>query len=419
MNPCFALIDCNNFFASCERIFRPDLKYRPIVVLSNNDGCVIARSQESKALGIKMGTPYFQIKAFLEQENVAVFSSNYTLYGDISSRVMRTIASIVPKIEVYSIDEAFVDFSGLTPERCQKLAIEIKETVKRNIGIDVCVGFSSTKTLAKLANNAAKKYPKTGGIVDLTKEITQQKLLKITSIKDIWGIGRRLSECLNEDGVKSAWDLRISDASQMARRYSVVLERTINELAGISCQSLESDVKAKQQIIYSRGFSRTIEHLQEMKRAVATYAEVASARLRSHGLIAKSLTLFINTNRFQNPVLYYNEATCHLAVSSNDTRVFVQQALRCLESIWKPGQHYVKAGIILRSLSEGVEQADLFVESQTDASLKLMHVIDKINQRYGDVMHLGAQGIDQSWQMRRDNLSPSYTTNWKALMRVD
>ncbi|MHC5225530.1 translesion error-prone DNA polymerase V subunit UmuC [Ignatzschineria sp. LJL83] len=419
MSQYFALIDCNNFFASCERIFRPDLKGRAIVVLSNNDGCVIARSAESKALGVRMGDPFFKIKGFLEQNNVEVFSSNYTLYGDISSRVMRTIGSIVPKIEVYSIDEAFVDFSGMNPKQMEGLAKEIRRKVKQDIGIDVCVGYSTTKTLAKLANYAAKKYPKTGGVVDLTDKERQTRLLSITPVNEVWGVGRRLTKRLNQQGINTAYDLSSSDPAIMARSYSVVLERTIQELNGISCQDLIFEDPTRQQIVFSRGFSKEITSLEEMRQAVSSYAENASERLRAHGLSVKNITVFTNTNRFKNPGVYYNEASCQLDVSTNDTRQIVRNALSCLESIWVEGHKYVKTGIILRELSDGVEQDDLFAESQTEASLKLMGVIDQINKRYGHVINLAAQGKDKDWSMKREKLSPSYTTKWADILRVD
>lgn len=419
MSYCVALIDCNNFFASCERIFRPDLKYRPIVVLSNNDGCVIARSAESKALGIKMGDPYFKIKGYLEQNKVEVFSSNYTLYGDISSRVMRTIESIVPEIEVYSIDEAFVDMSGMSDDQRKELATEIKFKVKREIGIDVCIGYSSTKTLAKLANYAAKKYPKTGGIVDLTDEARQKRLLQITPLNEVWGVGRRLSEQLTQQGLFTAWDLRVSDPVMMSKRYSVVLERTINELSGAPCQILVNEEPMRKQIIYSRGFGAEVESLEEMKQVVATYAENVAERLRNQKLSVKSITVFTNTNRFKNPGHYYKDASYNLKIRTNDARSIVNGALMCLESIWEQNKQYVKAGVILRDLSEGTEQEDLFTESQTETSLKLMSVIDQLNRRYGHVINLAAQGKDKEWSMRREMLSPSYTTKWNEILRID
>lgn len=415
----FALIDCNNFFASCERLFRPDIRHKPVVVLSNNDGCVIARSAESKALDVKMGDPYFKIKGFLEQNNVEVFSSNYTLYGDISSRVMRTIASLVPQIEVYSIDEAFVDFSGMNKGQMEALAREIRRKVKQDVGIDVCVGYSSTKTLAKLANYAAKKYPKTGGIVDLTDKSRQTRLLSITPINEIWGVGRKLTQRLNQQGIKTAYDLSMSDPTVMARSYSVLLERTIQELNGVPCQELVGEDPTRQQIIYSRGFSKEVESLEEMRQAVSNYAETAAERLRAHKLSVKNITVFTNTNRFKNPGVYYNEASCRLDVATNDTRQIVHSALSCLESIWVEGHKYVKTGIILRDLSDGAEQDDLFTESQTEASLKLMSVIDKINRRYGHVINLATQGKDKDWSMRREKLSPSYTTKWVDILKVD
>ncbi len=418
MKSIFALVDCNNFFASCERIFRPDLKAKPIVILSNNDGCVIARSSEAKLLGIKMGEPYFKIRRFLEEKGVTVFSSNYSLYGDISNRVMMIIESMVPKIEVYSIDEAFIDFSGLDQRQSYELASLIKARVKREVGIDVCIGYSSTKTLAKLANYAAKKYPKTHGIVDLTSELRQKRLLQITPLSEVWGIGRRLAQELISEGFKTAWDLQQADSARMGRRYSVVVERTIKELSGVSCQEMVAEEPARQQIIFSRGFGQKVSSYDQMKEVVATYAERAAEKLREKQLFVKNIALFIHTNRFKNPGVYYNESSYHLQVPTNDSRLIVHGALESLATIWEANKEYVKAGIVLRNLSAGDFQKDLFRESQTEESLTLMRTIDQLNRRFGSVINLASQGKDHQWKMRREKLSPSYTTSWEELPRV-
>lgn len=280
-------------------------------------------------------------------------------------------------------------------------------------------GYSTTKTLAKLANYAAKKYPKTGGIVDLTNKERQTRLLSITPINEVWGIGRQLSKQLKDQGLMTALDLRESDPTIMARRYSVVVERTIKELSGVSCQEFGVEGLSRQQVIYSRGFSKNVESLEEMRQVVASYAENAAERLRGQKLSTKSIIVFINTNRFKNPNLYYNEASCSLKASTNDTRKLVHTALSCLESIWEKDRQYVKAGIVLRDLSAGTEQEDLFTESQSEASLKLMSTIDALNRRYGHVINLAAQGKDKEWGMRREKLSPSYTTKWAEIMRVE
>src|SRR5690554_2212754 len=349
MSQVFALVDCNNFYASCEKLFAPHLKEVPVLVLSNNDGCVVARSKEAKALGIKMGVPVFKIKQLIRQHKVRVFSSNYPLYADMSSRVMSTLEALAPRVEVYSIDEAFLDLSGL--EQLFDLADfgqQIKAKVDKDTGIQVCVGIAPTKTLAKLANHGAKQYPATGGVVDLTSPVRQQKLMAITSVDEVWGVGRQLTKRLNAMGIKTAFDLAQTDPQLIRSQFSIVLERTVQELNGIACLELEQVPAKKKQIISSRSFGEVVTDLASMRQAVAQHASRAAEKLRAEDQQAKVLTVFIQTNRFKtDQPSYSNSATGQLPDPSNDSRALNRLALQLLQSIWKDGYRYNKAGVML------------------------------------------------------------------------
>src|SRR5690554_2745934 len=297
----FALVDCNNFYASCERLFRPDLNGRPIVVLSNNDGCIVARSAEAKALGIKMGAPYFQIQRFLEQQGVEVFSSNYALYADISARVMTTLEEMAPRVEVYSIDEAFLDLTGVDHIiELDCFGRQVRETVGRYTGITVCVGIAPSKTLAKLANHAAKKWHATGGVVDLRDKARQRKLMSLLPVDEVWGVGRKLTQRLQSDGIKTVLDLADAQPKSIRQQYSVVLERTVRELNGESCLDLEEVTPVKQQIVCSRSFGERVTDRGVMREAVSEYAARAAEKLRIEGRTAKRVSLFMRTNRFNS-----------------------------------------------------------------------------------------------------------------------
>ena len=413
----FALVDCNNFYTSCEKIFRPDLKNKPIIVLSNNDGCVISRSAEAKLLGIKMAAPFYQIKDLVELHNIVLFSSNYCLYGDLSQRVMLTLESLAPKVEVYSIDEAFLDLSHFEFTKLDEYGQHIKNTVMQHTGIGVGVGIAPTKTLAKLANYAAKKYPKTQGVVDLTVTERQQRLMKITPVSEVWGVGYQLTKKLNLLGITTALDLARSDPVMMQRKFSIVLSRTIEELRGVSCLDLEIDSPAKQQIVSSRSFGTKVTELAAMREAVATYAEIAATKLRAEARYTKNVDVFIRSNAFNQDTHYANSAHSKLHTATNDTRIIVRTALNTLDSIWKDGISYVKAGIILSDFYESSAiQPDLFVNIN-QGNTKLMQTMDLINQKYGRI-HLASQGLAKEWQMKRNHLSPKYTTDWASLPLV-
>ncbi|GAA0685328.1 translesion error-prone DNA polymerase V subunit UmuC [Marinobacterium maritimum] len=419
MKPVFALVDCNNFYASCERLFRPDLAGRPIVVLSNNDGCIVARSAEAKALGIKMGVPVYQVERYLQQQGVAIFSSNYALYADISARVMSILEQLAPRVEIYSIDEAFLDLTGVAASTSlSEFGSQIRQTVGQHTGIRVCVGIAPTKTLAKLANHAAKQYPATGGVVDLTDPARQSRLLALVPVNDIWGVGRRLSQRLQADGIRTALDLAAADPKSIRQQYSVVLERTLRELNGEPCLSLEEVTPTKQQIICSRSFGQRITTFQEMREAICEYTSRAAEKLRQEKRIAKRLSIFLRTNRFNaSEPQYMPSPGAELPIPTDDTRELVAAAARLLRTCWKDGYRYMKAGVMLTDFYEtGSFQPDLFSSGSAPLRSKaLMSVLDTINQGGHGRVFLAGQGLHQTWSMQRRSLSPAYTTRWQDL----
>ncbi|WP_347879594.1 translesion error-prone DNA polymerase V subunit UmuC [Vibrio alginolyticus] len=420
--PVFALVDCNNFYASCEKLFRPDLKDTPVVVLSNNDGCVVARSREAKLLGIKMGVPVFQIKAEMQRHGILAFSSNYALYADLSSRVMRTLEEMAPRVEVYSIDEAFLDLTGIESAlSLVEFGQQVRERIGHWIGITVCVGIAPTKTLAKLANHAAKKYPATQGVVDLTNPDRQRRLLALVPVDDVWGVGRRLSKRLNALGITTALDLTNASPRAIRDQFSVVLERTVRELNGDSCIELEEIPPAKKQIVCSRSFGVKVTHFELLREAVCEYATRATEKLRKEQQQAKVLTVFIRTSPFKdNEPQYSNSASGELLIPSCDTRDFIELANHLLKRIWKDGFRYAKAGVMLSDFYDlGMFQSGLFDDVSTRSnSQQLMSVLDTINQNGAGKVFFAGQGTKKDWSMKREHLSPAYTTRWDQLPRV-
>ena len=422
MSKVYGLVDCNNFYVSCEKLFRPDLKTRPVVVLSNNDGCVVARSPEAKALDIKMGVPVFQIRALIERHQIAVFSSNYTLYADLSSRVMSILEALAPRVEVYSIDEAFVESSGIA--RAMPLtafAQQIRSTVQQWVGITVCVGLAPSKTLAKLANHAAKRYPATGGIVDLTAKTRQKKLLALTPVGDIWGIGQRLSQQLNAMNIATALALAQANPKALRRQFSVVVERTARELNGEDCLGLEDMPATKQQIVCSRSFGERITAFAALREALCTYVARAAEKLRQENRKAKKVTVFIRTGFFNSQeARYSNTATRGLAVATHDTRALTAVAVALLKNLWRPGYRYAKAGVMLTDFYDpGSYQTELFDEDQSSPkSAALMALIDSINQTSKGKVWFAGQGTQSAWAMKRRRLSPAYTTQWSDILKV-
>lgn len=387
----FALVDCDSFYASCEShsLFRPDLKSSAVIVASNNDGAVVARNKKAKALGIKMGEPLFKIQDLLRRECVAVFSSNYATYANMSARVMRTLARFTPSLEVYSIDEAFLDLTGMTVE-LNALGHEIRNTISRNIGLSVGVGISTTKTLAKLANRAAKTYPGCGGVVDLTDPTRQRRLMSITPVEDVWGIGRRLSARLNALGIMTAKDLADADTRFIREQFSVVVERTVRELRGESCMPLELIPPVQKQIVHSRSFGAPITAFSDMREALHCYAAKATEKMRKQKLRVKTFSVFIQTSPFKDGY-YYNSASTQLCDPTSDTRLILAHSTKLLKSIWRDGYFYIRAGIMLLELRPAeTEQLPLMGVTDT-RSEALMDLIDGINKKSGAKIQFGSQ----------------------------
>ncbi|MGE6263318.1 translesion error-prone DNA polymerase V subunit UmuC [Aeromonas media] len=414
MPTAIALVDVNNFYASCERLFRPDLKGVPIVVLSNNDGCVVARSAEAKRLGIKMGVPYFQIREVYEAQGGIWFSSNYALYGDMSSRVMTTLEGMAPTVEVYSIDEAFVELSESWAGDLVEYGRQIRQRVQQWTGLTIGVGIAPTKTLAKLANYAAKKWPATGGVVDLRDEERRAKLMAITPVDEVWGIGRQLTTKLAAQGIATVAELVAADPKSLRSRYGVVVERTVQELRGIPCADLEPLAQAKQQIICSRSFGERITEFGLMQQALAGYMERATEKLRAEGQRCRHVTLFIRSSPFSERETYYsNQISTKLQSPTSDTRDLLALVEPLLRRIWRDDVRYMKGGVMLTDfIPTSMHQGDLFADQQqAPRGEALMKVIDQINQgRWGKV-YFAARGRDTSeWMMKREQLSPRYTT---------
>ena len=422
MHPVFALVDCNNFYASCEKLFRPDLRHTPVVVLSNNDGCVVARSKEAKALGIKMGVPLHQIQDQIRQHGIQTFSSNYALYGDISNRVMQTLEALAPAVEVYSIDEAFLDLTGVANAvDLTEFGLQVRATIQQHIGMTVCVGIAPSKTLAKLANHAAKQYPATRGVVDLTDPIRQKKLLSLMPVSEVWGVGRKLSERLNAMGITTALALAEQNPKDIRQKFSVVLERTVRELNGESCLALEDITPTKQQILCSRSFGQRVTRYTDMHEAISSYVARAAEKLRYEKQQCRLISVYVRTGLFNpNEPHYSNSAAMKLEYPTDDTRVLLEAAGRLLQAIWKDGYRYAKAGITLSDFYDrGVVQPDLFTQQVISPnSTKLMQVLDRINQQQRGRVFFASQGTGKAWAMNRNHLSPSYTTDWKQLRKV-
>lgn len=419
----FALCDVNSFYASCETVFRPDLKGRPVVVLSNNDGCVIARSAEAKPF-VVMGEPYFKQKEAFRRHGIVAFSSNYELYADMSNRVMTTLEEMSPRVEIYSIDEAFCDLTGV--RNCRDLTDfgrEIRATVLKRTHLTVGVGIAQTKTLAKLANNAAKKWQQqTGGVVDLSNIDRQRRLLALVPVEDVWGVGRRISKKLNALGIKTALELSEQSTWIIRKHFNVVLERTVRELRGESCLDLEEFAPAKQEIVCSRSFGGRITDYDEMRQAICSYASRAAEKLRGEHQYCRFISAFVKTSPFAlNEPYYGNSASVKLLTPTQDSRDIISAATRCLDRIWKEGHRYQKAGVMLGDFfSQGVVQLNLFDDNAPRAdSEKLMAVLDRLNAKEGrGTLYFAGQGIQPQWQMKRDMLSPRYTTRYSDLIRV-
>ena len=414
-----ALIDCNSFYASCERIFNPKLLGKPIVVLSNNDGCIITRSAEAKALGIKMGEPYFKAKKIIEKNNVKVFSSNYSLYGDISQRVMEILLGFSPEVEIYSIDEAFLSFKGFKNHELLTYCKHIRQTIKKWVGIPVSIGVGSTKTLSKIANHLAKKEADYEGICILKGDEKIEEALNRIEIGDVWGIGRRLSKFLRNYEVRTAKQFAFLDRRWIRKNMGVVGEKIQLELRGVSCLDLELLPSSKKSCCVSRSFSRPIEKIEELQESIANYGSRVAEKIREEGLIAQSMSIFVLTNHFNKKEKQYSSSIkLQLDYPTSDSKLIVKRAVEGIKRIYKEGYRYKKAGIILYELHSSSSVRGLldYDKPRTDS---LMRSLDEINYRYGSAtLRLAAEGIRRSWHMRREKVSPCYTTSFDQLMIV-
>ncbi|HFS8203560.1 translesion error-prone DNA polymerase V subunit UmuC [Serratia sp. CY68758] len=408
----FLLADVNSMYCACEQVFRPDLKGRPVAVLSNNDGALVAINREGKKLGLKRGMPFFQAREIIKNQNVTVFSSNYALYGDMSARCMTILESLAPAMTIYSIDEAFLHVAGIdATESFEDYGRRVRDTVLQQTGLTCGIGIAQTMTLAKLANHAAKTWPATGGVVDLTNRDRQRRLMALLPVSEIWGCGRQLTKKLAAMGITTALQLADSNQALIRRTFGVVLERTVRELNGVPCISIDA-LPAKQQIIVSRSFGQRVTQLQDMRQAVCQYAERASEKLRRERQYCRHVSVFARTSPFApNEPYYANSHSVQLMLATQDTRDIVAAAVKALDAIWRDGFRYQKAGIMLNDFCDKPGQIDLFDERPPRAgSEQLMQVIDGINQSGLGKVWFAGQGICKTWKMRRELLSPSYTT---------
>jgi DNA polymerase V len=413
-----ALVDCNSFYVSCERLFNPRIRKKPVVVLSNNDGCIISRSNEAKALGIKMGEPYFKAKDIIVKNKVEVFSSNYSLYGDLSRRVMRTLKRFNSEIEVYSIDEAFIDLTNFPDQDVEKIGKEIRETVLQWTGIPTSIGIAKTKTLSKIANHIAKK--KISGVTSLIGIENIDPILEKININDVWGVGRQLTKFYQKNGVYNAKQLKNKSNTWIKKSSNVLGSRTAMELRGIPCINLETTQTKRKSCVVSRSFGKRIEKFQELKEAVANYCLNASEKIRSESLVAKAITVFVRTSPFQRNYGYYSNAkTIDFPIATNNSIEIVKTAVSILEAIFKNGYQYQKAGVILTGLRNDDGRKNLFSSEKDEKINSLMRSIDNTNYRYGrSTLSLASAGVQKRWNMKREYSSKIDTADFYSLPTI-
>lgn len=415
----FALVDCNNFYASCERVFQPALRGKPVVVLSNNDGCVIARSNEAKSMGVEMGAPWHLYRGRFDEMGVEVRSSNYTLYGDMSARVMRILADFTPNLELYSIDEAFLDVSGV-PE-LEAHVRRLRSTVLQWTGIPVSVGIAPTKVLAKVANRLAKKDPSAGGCRLLCDPAVQEDALQALALGDLWGVAKRMAVRLEADGIRTPIELRDADPQLLRQRFGVVMQRLALELRGISCLPLELAVPDRKSIVASRSFGRPIMVRANVEEAVASFASRAAAKMRRQGLATAHLSTFIETNPFREQDKQYRASRgTTLPVATSDTATLIGAAHVALAAIWRDGYRYKKAGVMLVDLVKASSVGSALFDSRDGPrSVARMRALDGLNARFGrDAVTMGRTCNARPWAMRRGRLSQRFTTHWDELLSV-
>lgn len=412
-----ALVDCNNFYVSCERVFRPDLARVPLVVLSNNDGCVVSRSNEAKALGIKMGQPWFECKELAREHGVLAFSSNYALYADLSNRVMSILSDYAPRHEVYSIDECFVDLTG-TP-KLREVSYSMRERVGMWAGIPVCVGIGPTKTLAKLANHVAKKHPRSKGIFNYNALSDAQKsqLLERIPVEEVWGVGRKLTKRLECYGIRTVHDLKQAHVPTLRAEFGVVMEKIQRELQEVPCIELQEIQPSRQQIISSRSFGKMVTELPILQDALSTFVANACAKLRRQGSHAAVIQVFLQTNRFRKDLPQYTPSLAvPLPYPTNDSLEVNRWASYLCERMFKSDYQYKKAGIMLSEISPVTNRQGDLLEGDMLTNNKLMLALDSLNQRFGrGTVKVSTQGAYQDWQMRQERKSPNYTSDWNEV----
>ncbi|TDB60074.1 Y-family DNA polymerase [Arundinibacter roseus] len=418
----YALIDCNNFYASCERVFNPKINGKPIVVLSNNDGCVIARSNEAKALGIEMGTPGFLNEELFQKNNIHVYSSNYALYGDMSARVMQVLYSMVPAMEIYSIDEAFVELGNMPYTNVTELALNIKNTIFQYTGIPVCIGIAPTKTLAKIANRFAKKRSD-NGVYIIGNETIREYTLSQTQVDDVWGVGRQYANLLREYNINTALELANANLNWIKKHMSIVGERMVRELCGQSCYQLDDQPQPKKGICTSRSFGHPVTEFKVLEEAVATFAARCAEKLRRQNSAANLIHVFVFTNRFRtDQPQYHGNRVIQFPVASNSSIEMIAYALKALKIIFREKYNYKKAGVMVSGIvPEGQIQTDLFAfdEKKRAIDRKAMMALDKLNRRMGrDSIKVAKMGYDRSWHLKQERRSRRYTTRWEELLEV-
>lgn len=414
----FALIDCNAFYVSCERVFNPKLNNKPVVALSNNDGCIIARSKEAKALGIKMGVPLFKVKDIVERENVIVFSSNYTLYADMSRRVMNIISEFAPSIEVYSIDEAFIELTNMNVDY-ESYVRQMRKVILQYTGIPVSIGVASTKTLTKVANHIAKDDESLEGVCSLVKHENLDQVLEDTNVVDVWGVGRQLSKKLIANGIFNAKLLKNCEDGWVRKMMSVNGLKTVSELREISCLDLEETSATRKSCCTTRSFGKPLENLDDIEQAVTTFARRATERIRGENLTASTVSVFLRTNPFDRNRYYSNSSTTTLSYPTYDTMQIVKTALQLTKIIFRENYKYKKAGVLLSGFYEkGTETKDLFSETRY-RSPKLMSAVDQINERYGsDTIQIATECQIGKWKQKRKNCTQSYTTQLDNVLLI-
>ena len=417
MKSVVALVDCNSFYVSCERVFRPELKGKPVVVLSNNDGCIVSRSSEVKALGVEMGIPAFKIEDLIRKKEIYAFSSNYSLYGDLSARVMNVLSHFTPEMEVYSIDEAFLDLSGFPETGLAEYGRTIKQTVEKWTGIPVSIGIGETKVLAKIANRLAKKFKKTGGVLNLTGSPDLDKVLGMVAVEDVWGIGRQHTKLLRRYGIATALDLRNADDGWVKKHLTIVGLRLVKELRGEPCIVSEDAFAPRKQICVSRSFGKYVTTLREMEEAIATYTERASEKLRSDGSAAGVVMVFMMTNRFREGPQYAQSTTVEMPVPTFCTQELIKYTMEGTRRLFRMGFRFNKAGVILAELvPENEIQMNLFDTIDREKSSRLMEAIDRINGGMGkSTLKFAVAGMNQDWKTKFTRRSPRYTTSWDEI----